>query len=65
MHPAFIMRAVSFRRSALPRQVGEAVRIARRGGAGRILNSKAEFARCKIPCLVVKEQTEEAINKQI
>ena len=59
------MRAVSFHRSALIRQVGEAVRIARRGGAGSILNSKAEFDKCKIPCLVVEEQTDQEISKQI
>ena len=52
--PGFIMRTVSFYRTALARQVGEAVHIRRRGGAGSILNSKSEFDRCKIPRLTVE-----------
>ena len=47
--PDFVMRAVSYHKSALTRQVGEAVRIGRRGGAGQILNSKSEYERCRIP----------------
>ena len=56
--PKFIMKAVKYYRSALTRQIGEAVRIRRRGGAGRILNSKAEYDRCRIPRLVVEEEDE-------
>ena len=40
--PAFHLRAVRYYRTALSRQVGEAVRIRRRGDAA-LLNSKAEF----------------------
>ena len=55
----------TFRCSALTRQVGEAVRIAKRGGEGQILNSKAKFDRCKIPRLVVEEQEEKEMEKQM
>ena len=48
-NPDFIMRVVRPYKSAFSRQVGEAVRIRRRGGAGMILNSKAEYNRCRIP----------------
>ena len=54
--PAFHFKLVSSHRSALSRQVREAVRIRRRGGAGQILNSKCEFNRCHIPRLVVEEE---------
>ena len=54
--PQFMMRVVEFHRSALSRQTGEAVRIMRRGGAGSVLNSRAEFNRCYIPRLKVEEQ---------
>ena len=57
--PKFIMRVVKFSKTALSRQIGEAVRIGRRGGAGRILNSKSEYNRCKIPGLVIEEVDEE------
>ena len=57
--PQFIMMVSSFHKSALERQVGEAVRIRRRGGQGAVLNSKSEFNRCRIPRLVVEEQDEE------
>ena len=50
--PKFIVRAVKFYKSALTRQLGEAVRIRRRGGQGSILNSKSEFDRCRIPRLI-------------
>ena len=54
--PTFVMRVVQFHRTALSRQCGEAIRIMRRGGAGSVLNSKAEFNRCYIPRLKVEEQ---------
>ena len=50
---------ISQHRSALNRQVREAVRIQRRGGAGLILNSKAEYSRCYIPRLVIEKEDEE------
>ena len=56
--PKFQVRAVKYYKTALTRQIGEAVRIRRRGGAGMILNSKSEFDRCKIPRLVIEEQEE-------
>ena len=52
--PKFIMRVVRFCKTPLSRQIGEAVRIRRRGGEGSILNSKAEYSRCRIPRLVVE-----------
>ena len=62
--PKFVMRVVRHYRSALSRQVGEAVRISRRGGAGSILNSKSEYNRCRIPRLVMEEIDEEQIAEQ-
>ena len=56
--PEFIVRVVDYKKTALTRQLGEAVRIRRRGGEGAVLNSKGEFNRCRIPRLVV-EETEE------
>ena len=62
--PKFIMRVVKHYKTALSRQVGEAVRIRRRGGAGSILNSRAEFNRCRIPRLAIEEVDEEQIEEQ-
>ena len=62
--PNFVMRAVKFYRTALSRQIGEAVRIMRRGGEGMVLNSKSEFDRCRIPRLQVEEQNEEELRKK-
>ena len=62
--PLFIMRTVRFFRTALSRQVGEAVRIMRRGGACSILNSKSEYDRCKIPRLVLEEEDEVEQKRQ-
>ena len=56
--PKFIMRVVSHHRSALERQVAEAVRIGRRGGAGAVLNSKSEYNRCYIPRLKLENEEE-------
>ena len=56
------MRVVRSYKTALSRQIGEAVRIRRRGGAGLILNSKSEYNRCKIPRLVLEELDEEQIK---
>ena len=57
--PKFILRPVSFFKSALTRQIAEAVRIRRRGGEGSILNSKSEYNRCHIPRLQLEEQEQE------
>ena len=62
--PDFVARAVGYYRSALERQVAEAVKIRRRGGDTTILNSKAEFNRCKIPRLVVELVDEEQIQRE-
>ena len=53
------MVLISYHRTALGRQIKEAVHIRRRGGAHGILNSKSEFNRCYIPRLVVEEEEEE------
>ena len=59
-HPSrFIMRMVKQSRSALEIQVGEAIRIKRRGEAGAILNSKSEYNRCYIPRLQLEDIREE------
>ena len=62
--PRFYMRVVNFYKTALSRQIGEAVRIDRRGGAGNILNSKSEYDRCRIPRLVLEEQDMEKITEE-
>ena len=53
--PKFVLKLIRQFKSALARQVAEAVRIRRRGGEGGILNSKGEFNRCHIPRLRVEE----------
>ena len=55
--PTVIFKLVSSHKTALGRQVREAIRIKRRGGAANILNSKGEFNRCHIPRLVVEEES--------
>ena len=57
--PKFIMRVVRSYRTALFRQIAEAVRIRRRGGEGGIFNSKAEYSRCRITRLVLDDQKDE------
>ena len=52
--PVFLFKVISSHKTALSRQIKEAVRIRRRGGGGRILNSKSEYNRCQIPRLVVE-----------
>ena len=49
----FHMKVRGFFKTALARQVAEAVLIRRRGGEGAILNSRGEFSRCYIPRLQV------------
>ena len=61
--PRFLFKVVSSHRTALNRQIREAVRIRRRGGAGNILNSRAEYNRCHIPRLVVEEDDVESREK--
>ena len=54
--PKFIMKIIGFHRSALSRQVGEAVRIMKRAS---VLNSKSEYSRCKITRLSLENSSEE------
>ena len=60
----FVLKVGSYHSTALSRQVKEAVRIRRREGAGHILNSKAEFNRCHIPCLIIEEEDHEVTNER-
>ena len=53
--PKFHLRPVRYYRTALGRQVGEAVRIRRRG-EGNLLNSKTEFNRCHITRLSLPQK---------
>ena len=61
--PNFQMRVIGSSKTALSRQIKEAVRIRRRGGEGSILNSKSEYSRCKIPRLIIEEEDEEELDK--
>ena len=63
--PKFIFKLVSSHKTALSRQVKEAVRIRRRGGANNILNSRAEFNRCYIPRLVVEEEDKDSMEQRL
>ena len=56
--PQFHLRPVKYYKTALGRQVGEAVRIRRRGEE-KLLNSKAEFNRCKITRLSLPQKEKE------
>ena len=51
--PEFHLRPVAYHKTALSRQVAEAVRIRRRGGS--VLNSKSEYNRCSIVRLSLPE----------
>ena len=62
--PKFIMKVVTFPRSALARQVGEAIRIRKRGGEGGVLNSKAEYNRSYIPRLQIENKADEEAREQ-
>ena len=63
--PKFMFKVVSHHRTALGRQVKEAVRIRRRGGESRILNSRGEYNWCHIPRLVIEEEDEETKNERL
>ena len=65
----FILRVVGSKKTALCRQISEAVRIRRRGGEEEILNSRAEYNRSHIPRLQVEEEAkikkrEEELRKE-
>ena len=53
--PAFHLRPIKFTNTALSRQLSEAVRI-ERVGEERLLNSKAEYNRCKVSRLTLGEE---------
>ena len=57
--PEFMFKVISYHRTPLNRQIKEAIRIRRRGGATEILNSRSEFNRCHIPRLVVEKEDDE------
>ena len=61
--PSFLRWSVTTRR--LERQIKEAVRVRRGGGAGSILNSRGEFNRCHIPRLIVEPEDEESKTTRI
>ena len=54
--PKMIFKVVKYYRTALSRQVGEAIQIRARGGEGEILNSKGEFNRCSITRLILDKE---------
>ena len=58
--PKMIFKVVKYYRTALSRQVGEAIQIRARGGEGEILNSKGEFNRCSITRLVLDKEEQGA-----
>ena len=67
MEPKFTLKVVGSHKTALSRQIMEAVRIRRRGGSGAILNSKGEFNRAHIPRLVLEDreaEDEELLRKE-
>ena len=59
-NPSFRFNIVKRYKTALTRQVGEAVRIELRGN---VLNSKGEYNRCRLPRLVVEESWKEGRTK--
>ena len=62
-NPNFHMKVKGFYKTALARQVSEAVHIRRRGGEGAILNSRGEFSRCYIPRLQVVEEEAAGVER--
>ena len=54
----FIFKIVGAPKSALNRQVGEAIRIRNRGGEGAILNARGEYNRCSITRLTLGSNEE-------
>ena len=54
------MKVVKFYRSALSRQVGEAIRILKRGV---VLNSRSEFNRCSISRLTLEQKENDILNQ--
>ena len=61
--PKFVMKVVKYHRTALSRQVGEAIRIQKRGMECPVLNSKAEFNRCSIVRLSLEQLEQEQTSQ--
>ena len=61
--PKFEFKIVSSFKDPLTRQLSEAIRIERRGDS--ILNSKAEFNRCRIPRLVIDLEAWKSKKKEL
>ena len=61
--PKFHLRPVMFHQTPLARQISEAVRI-EKWGEDLILNSKAEFNRCKIGRLTIGEESRKGRRKE-
>ena len=53
--PEFAVKVVKRCTSALQRQVWEAVRISRRSGEVKVMNSKTEYNRAKLPRIIIEE----------
>ena len=62
--PNFHMKVRGFFKTALARQVAEAVLIRRIGGEGAILNSRGEFSRSHIPRLQVVEEEQQTDTRE-
>ena len=61
--PSFHLRAIGYMRTALSRQIAEAVRI-QHWGEDIVLNSKTEFNRCRIGRLTLGENNEKPSREQ-
>ena len=59
--PEMVFKVVKYHKTALSRQVGEAVRLRRRGEY--VLNSKGEYNRCQIQRLTLNEGPEEQLDE--
>ena len=62
--PSFHLRPIRFLKTALTRQISEAVRIAN-WGEERIINSKGEYNRCKVGRLTLGEEMKKSIKDSI
>ena len=61
--PSFHLRPVKFLKTALTRQISEAIRISK-WGEERVINSKGEYNRCKIGRLTLENQEGDHKNLQ-
>ena len=56
-----VFKVVKYHKTALSRQVGEAIRLRRRGE--HVLNSKGEYNRCQIQRLTLNDGTDEQLDE--